>query len=84
MSSFNLSSLRSSGPMSHQSTDKEHAIAHEVLLIALLTQLAKAENSNKVLIEIMQTVESMIGKSNPNSTRIATALINEAAEKLNK
>jgi len=82
MSSFNLSSLRSSGsPLRHPTTEKEHAIAHEVLLVAILTHIAKSEGSNQPLLALDELVKSIIGQTNPNSYRIATDLINEAKEK---
>lgn len=85
MSSFNLSSLRSSGsPLCIQTTDKEHAIAHEAILVALLTNVAKAAESNQALIELEGTVKKLIGTSNPNSFRIASDLINEAKENFKK
>lgn len=81
MSTFNLSSIRSShSPMRIQTSEKEHDVAHEVLLVAILTHLAKAEGSNMGLIQLGNTVESIIGKSHPNSTKIALDLINEAKE----
>jgi len=81
MSSFNLTSVRSSSsPLRTDTTPQEHAIAHEVLLVAILTDLARAKGCPSALIELRQTVESIIGKSHPNSFRIASDLINEAAE----
>lgn len=85
MASFNLTSLRSkSSPMAHKTSQSEHDIAHEVLLVAILSHISQAEGSNKSLMAIRQTVEELIGKSNPNSTRIASDLINDAAEFIKK
>ena len=43
MSSFNLSSLRSSGsPLRVETTNEQHAVAHEAILVAILTHLARA------------------------------------------
>ncbi|KAB8312935.1 hypothetical protein EH228_04450 [Erwinia endophytica] len=85
MSTFNLSSYRSSGSaVRHETTDKEHGIAHEVLLVAIMTYLAKQEQTNQGLIEVGQLVEGIIGKSHPNSLRIASDLINEAKENFKK
>lgn len=81
MSTFNLSSIRSSeSALRHPTSEKEHGIAHEVLLVAILTHIAKSEGSNQGLIALGQSVEAIIGKSHPNSTRIASDLINEAKE----
>ncbi|WP_336803602.1 hypothetical protein [Erwinia aphidicola] len=85
MSTFNLSSIRSSGSaLRHETTEKEHAIAHEALLVAILAHIAKEEGSNQGLIAIGQSLEAIIGKSYPNSTRIALDLINEAKENFKK
>lgn len=85
MSTFNLSSIRSSeSSMRHETTEKEHDIAHEVLLVAILTHIAKSEGSNQGLVALGQSVEAIIGKSHPNSARIALDLINEAKENFKK
>ena len=85
MSSFNLSSLRSSGsPLRVETTDKEHAVAHEALLVAILTHLARSAGSNSALLELEDTVKKLIGSSNPNSQRIASDLINEAKENFHR
>jgi|GEM_PF-1813832 len=85
MSTFNLSSIRSSGSaLRHETSEKEHAIAHEVLLVAILTHIAKEEGSNQGLLKLGESVEAILGKSNPNSLRIASDLINEAKENFKK
>ncbi|EFJ2109268.1 hypothetical protein [Escherichia coli] len=85
MSSFNHSSLRSSGsPLRVETTDKEHAIAHEALLVAILTHLARAAGSNAALLELEETVKKLTCNSNPNSLRIASDLINEAKENFHR
>lgn len=85
MSSFNQSSLRSSGsPSRIQTTDKEHAVAHEAILVALLTNVARAAGSNEALIELESTVKSLIGTSNPNSFKIASDLISEAKDNFHR
>lgn len=85
MSTFNLSSIRSSqSAMRYETSEKEHDIAHEVLLVAILTHIAKTEGSNQGLIALGQSVEAIIGRSHPNSYRIASDLINEAKENFKK
>lgn len=85
MSSFNLSSLRSSGsPLRVDTTNEQHAVAHEALLVAMLTHLARAAGSNSALLELEDTVKKLIGNSHPNSHRIASDLINEAKENFHK
>lgn len=85
MSSFNQSSLRSSNsPLRVETTDKEHAVAHEALLVAILTHLARVAGSNTALLELEDTVKKLIGNSNPNSHRIASDLINEAKENFHR
>lgn len=85
MSSFNQTSLRSSNsPLRIETTDKEHAITHEAILVALLTNVARSAHSNQALIELEETVKGLISNSNPNSFRIASDLINEAKENFNR
>lgn len=85
MTTFNQTCLRSSGsPLRVETTPQEHAIAHEVLLVALLTNVARASGSNLILNELEATVKSLIGTSHPNSSRIASDLITEAKQNLDK
>lgn len=85
MSSFNQTSLRSSNsPLRVDTTNEQHAIAHEALLVAMLTHLARSAGSNSALLELEDTVKKLIGNSHPSSHRIASDLINEAKENFHK
>lgn len=80
-SMFNQSCLRSRGSaLSVTSTDEEHAIAHEALLIAILVEIANHSASNQTLNNIFgQAASALTGK--PKSTKIVQDLITEAQQK---
>lgn len=80
--SFNLSSLRSrNSPMAKQTTPDEHAVAHEVLLIAILKELKNISGDPKVLINVHKTCSALLDAAGrPNSKAIAGDLITEAQQ----
>lgn len=76
---FNQSSARSANsPMRVESNPSDHAIAHEVLLIAIMKQLEEIAGDNRILFDIQQTCTEILNASNRSiALRIATDLINE-------
>ncbi|MHC0464578.1 hypothetical protein [Kosakonia cowanii] len=80
--SFNLSSLRSkNSPMAKQTTPEEHAVAHEVLLIAIMKELKGITSDPLTLINVHKTCSEILDKAGrPNSKAIAADLITEAQQ----
>lgn len=80
--SFNLSSLRSkNSPMAKQTNPEEHAIAHEVLLIAIMKELRNISGDPMTLNNVHNTCSQILDAvGRPNSKAIATDLISEAQQ----
>ncbi|ELF1032820.1 hypothetical protein WDR88_003361 [Enterobacter cloacae] len=80
--SFNLSSLRSkNSPMAKPTSPEEHAIAHEVLLIAIMKELKNISGDPMTLINVHKTCSQILDAAGrPNSKAIAADLITEAQQ----